>query len=289
MSHSGVHRPPLGGAARPPRFGQERGQALVEFIILFAALLLPLLVLMPMVAKYQDVQHTTQLASRYLAFDATSQSADPAQWKTPDRLSDEVRARFYGNPGADIASDKIVILANGQPFWTDPTGAGLVPNPSASVRVTTGQDGSGFGVADGFNKATDGDAFAESQGGYNVQSMLGLPARGVYTANVAVSLADLPSEVQGWFGGTYEPLDRIGLRVQARSSTVTASWVSSGPDDTINRLTNPQMVPTLPLKDVMEGVDQQFVSVIEAPGQITGPRIGKLDFWRDVVPTDRLR
>ena len=31
------------------------------------------------------------------------------------------------------------------------------------------------------------------------------------------------------------------------------------------------------------------VSIIDLPGRLSGPKLGKLDFWRDVVPEDRLR
>lgn len=54
--------------ARYPR--RQAGQALVEFLAM-AAPLLGLFLLMPMIGKYQDIAHATQMASRYAAFDAT--------------------------------------------------------------------------------------------------------------------------------------------------------------------------------------------------------------------------
>lgn len=46
--------------------GLQRGQALTEFLVISVAMV-PLFLLMPVIAKYQDVSHSTQMASRYSA------------------------------------------------------------------------------------------------------------------------------------------------------------------------------------------------------------------------------
>jgi hypothetical protein len=47
----------------------QHGQALVEFLVASMAIV-PLFFLIPVIIKYQGINNSTQLASRYVAFDA---------------------------------------------------------------------------------------------------------------------------------------------------------------------------------------------------------------------------
>lgn len=83
--------------ARYPR--RQAGQALVEFLAM-AAPLLGLFLLMPMIGKYQDIAHATQMASRYAAFDATVHNDAAGSSKPPAQLAAEVRRRYFSRPDA---------------------------------------------------------------------------------------------------------------------------------------------------------------------------------------------
>ena len=59
----------------------QAGQALTEFLVVALALI-PLFLLIPMIAKYQDIGHSTQMASRYAAFEATIRNDAHGAFKT---------------------------------------------------------------------------------------------------------------------------------------------------------------------------------------------------------------
>ena len=66
--------------------GSHAGQALTEFLVV-SLVLIPLFLLIPMIGKYQDISHATQLASRYAAFDAVLRNDSENAWKTPALLA----------------------------------------------------------------------------------------------------------------------------------------------------------------------------------------------------------
>ena len=100
------------------------GQALTEFLVVALALI-PLFLLVPMIAKYQDISHFTQLASRYAAFDAMTRNDSVSTWKPEAQLADEVRRRFFSNSDAPIKTGDVVgnFDANRNLFWSNPLAA----------------------------------------------------------------------------------------------------------------------------------------------------------------------
>ena len=120
--------------ARYPR--RQAGQALVEFLAM-AAPLLGLFLLMPMIGKYQDIAHATQMASRYAAFDATVHNDAAGSSKPPAQLAAEVRRRYFSRPDAPIKTGDTAgdFDAHRNPLWTDPAGNPLIPRfqPSRSA------------------------------------------------------------------------------------------------------------------------------------------------------------
>jgi hypothetical protein len=86
---------------------QQHGQALTEFLVVALAVI-PLFLLIPVIAKYQDINNATQMASRYVAFDAmTRNDTVSSGWKPVDQLAAEVRRRFFSNPDAPIKTDDV--------------------------------------------------------------------------------------------------------------------------------------------------------------------------------------
>lgn len=268
---------------------RQRGQALSEFILLVVGVGIPLLLLIPLIAKYQDIQHATQMASRYLAFEATTQSNDEAQWKLPQQLANEVRSRFFGNPAENIRSDVISSSASSEPFWTNPLGSGMIASPEVDVTVSTNKAGTGSGVADGFDAASDKNPFyGGSPDIPTIMDYTGLPARGIYTANIKVRLANMPFSL-GFGGPVYAPFDNIGIFITAQTGTLTASWAASGPQEVVRRLSNPDLIPSLQLQaDFAPGsANADIISAVELEN-IPPPKIGQLAPFIDIVPRDRL-
>lgn len=254
----------------------QKGQALTEFLVVSFALV-PLFLLIPIIAKYQDINNATQLASRYVAFEAITRNYAVSSWKPENQLANEIRRRFFSNRDApiktadgDAAGD---YTANQNLFWRDPKGNPLIKDFN-DVTVSFGSD----------NKPSHDGAFSSASDGkpFSVHDQLGLQARGIYTANVSVKLANLPAGLK-----FYEPFDKINLSMTRRTSIVIDPWTAKDPGQVDTRVGgNAAIFPAGQLQAVAQGIDAA-VAVIDL-GQ-TGPKLGRLDFWTDVVPEDRLK
>ena len=145
--------------ARYPR--RQAGQALVEFLAM-AAPLLGLFLLMPMIGKYQDIAHATQMASRYAAFDATVHNEAAGSYKPPTQLAAEVRRRYFSRPDAPIKTDDaagdFVVVTSGSTTNLD-TVSGFEPTEDKidlNALNLTGID-DGTSVSNAYTKVSDGD------------------------------------------------------------------------------------------------------------------------------------
>jgi hypothetical protein len=256
---------------------QQQGQALTEFLVAAVAII-PLFLLIPLIAKYQDINHTTQAASRYAAFEAMTRNDSVSTWKTPSQLADEVRRRFFSNPDAPIKTNDVAgdFQAHQNLFWRGPRNEPLIKEIRNDVQVSFGQSNS-TNHSGGFSGASDGTPFI-------LRSQLDLQARGIYTANVSVALVNMPDGLK-----FYEPFNQINLRVTRSTSLAIDPWTARSPQQVESKIArSPAVFPVGQLSAVSPIVDGA-VTLIELPGGIRGPRLGQLDFWRDVVPEDRLR
>ncbi|SDX80009.1 hypothetical protein SAMN04515617_10710 [Collimonas sp. OK242] len=264
-------------ALRAPALSGSEGQALTEFLVISVALL-PLFLLMPMIAKYQDIAHSTQMASRYVAFEAMTRNDAVSSWKPPEQLAAEVRRRFFSNPDAAIKTNDVAgdFKANQNLFWRDPQDAPLIKHFDSDVNVSFGPDHNSD-HSGGFTSASDGQPFL-------LKGPLSLQNRGIYSANVSVTLVNLPGDLK-----FYKPFDTINLRMSRSTSLLIDGWSGRDPGSVQDKLSNVEIFPGKALAPLSVVVDP-VVMVIELPGGITkGPKLGKLDFWQDVVPPDRLR
>jgi hypothetical protein len=258
-------------------FRPARGQALAEFLVLAAALM-PLFLLLPMIGKYQDIAHASQSASRYAAFDATTRNDGSSGWKPEAQLAAELRRRFFSNSEAPVKTNDTAgnFDAHRNPLWSGPRGDPLIADIDNDVILSFGA-GAGPNHASAFQATQDGAPF-------NRHTSFDLQARGIYRTNVTVRLANLPAGLR-----YYEPFDAINLVVSRSSSVLLDPWNSLSPDQTDGRVGNDQSIfPSAELQAVGNRVDSS-VAMIDAPGGARGPRLGQLEFWQDIVPSDRLR
>lgn len=260
----------------PWRFAQK-GQALTEFL-LSAAGLLSLFLLLPMIGKYQDIQHAVQMASRYVAFDAAAHNDSAGQWKTADQLQMEVARRYFSNADAPIKTgDKAGdFAADRKSLWNGPDGAPLLAKFDTDVKVRFGPKDTPD-PSQGFSDASDGGAFLLHQ-------RLSLKARGLYAGGVSVSLANLPAGIE-----LYEPFDQLNLQVTRRTTVLIDHWAGSGPGNVQSHLHDPIVNTGLLLKP-LRPVVAVAVKAAELPpwGKVPPPKLGELNFWQDTVPHDRL-
>ena len=261
---------------------RQRGQALTEFLVAAVALV-PLFLLIPLIAKYQDISHSTQMASRYVAFDAFTRNDSVSTWKSETQLAAEVRRRFFSNPDAPIKTDDVAgnFLANHNLFWRDPNGDVLIKDFGTDVRVSFGEKQAAT-HNEGFREGSDGSTFT-------LREPLQLRARGVYTANVSVALANMPAGLK-----FYEPFDAINLSVSRGTSVVVDPWAARSPSDIEAKIAaSPEVFPAGALQRVSPIVNAPVLTIdalrLPRDPEFSAPKLGKLDFWRDVVPDDRLK
>jgi len=261
------------------------GQALTEFLVV-ALVLVPLYLLMPMIAKYQDIAYQTLMASRYVAFDAAVNNEWQDTWKNPAQLAGEVRRRFFSTPAAPIKTNDTAgnFSAHRNPYWSSPKNEPLIADFDADVAVRFGQNlnqtqaGSLTAASDGepFNRA--GNTEVET----HIADQLGLKPTGVFTDGVTVRLANLPADV-----AAYQPFDKINLSVTRHTSVIVDGWAAADPEQVVKHIDSKLLVPATLLRPV-QPLTAALVGIAEA-GQVQTPRLGELEFWSDVVPPDRLK
>ncbi|MDB5822450.1 MAG: hypothetical protein JWR21_1154 [Herminiimonas sp.] len=271
---SGLARPQW---KTPPR---RSGQALTEFLLVSVALL-PLFLLIPLIGKYQDIATSTQLASRYLAFDTANR--DPGS-PPKDALQPaaQVRRRYFGQPGDVIETEDPLdrntdreIPANRA--WTNPHGGPLIRS-ATDVEISFGVASSTL-ASEGFEPAVDGVPFNLVP--LAKASQAGLPSRGVFRANVAVPLVNLSAG-----NPLLEPFDRIDLRIARQTSVAINGWTASSPQQVQQR--SGTLAAPIPALGAIETVLEFAVPVVDL-ANVKPPRFAQLDAWRDVVPADRLQ
>lgn len=244
---------------------RQRGQALTEFLVVALALV-PLFLLVPVIAKYQDIAHSSQLASRYAAFDATVNNDSTNGFKDADLLAQEVRRRFFSNIDAPIKSSDAPgnFKAHQNLFWRGPNDQPLIQDINAVAVAVESTNSTGDGVADAG------------------KSIFGLPDTPLQRGRVSVPLANLPAGIR-----SYEPFDEINLNVSRETILLVDGWsardlqavdtyVARGASAVADALGSVEPVLSLPF-------------MVFEMNKVDPPRIGDLSIWQDVVPGDRLR
>lgn len=260
-----------------------RGQALVEFLGL-ALVLVPIFLLLPMIAKYQDMVHSTEMAARYVAFDATIRNdAANGGWKPDGQLAGEVRRRFFSNPTAPIKTNDVPgdFKAHQNLFWRDPLNNSLIRSFDNDVGVSFGETAS-TNQAAGFRGASDDTVFVN-------HGALDLNARGIFRGNVSVTVANLPATLNGPTH-SYDGLKAINLVLRRHVDLVPDAWTAKNPNDVISHIDGGIVNPGV-IYASLSNIINPAVGLMEIPGGVCmtcGPKIGKLDYWREEVPTDRI-
>jgi hypothetical protein len=240
--------------------GLPLGQALVEFVVCAGALAL-LLVLIPVIGKYQDLSHTTQMASRYLAFDAALRGAQPQPFAPASRDS-RVRERFFEDPNAALQTQPATASATRppHPLWTRPDGQPLVTPQTPTHATVTLRTADGPGI-------------------WVLRDALDLRATGTLVAQVRQPLAAMPDDRP-----LLDGLRALDLQIERQMVLLADGWTSAGPSDTGAAVAHSTQIQTtlvqllaLPTQDIRGLLD---------PG-VPAPPVGQLSHWQHLVPADR--
>jgi len=263
----------------------QHGQALIEFFVAAIAII-PLFLLIPLIGKYQDISHATTMAGRYAAFDATNRNDVQGGWKPPAQLADEVRRRFFSNTDAAIKTNDTAgnFKANQNLLWVDQQNHPLIANFGKDISLSFGNESTSTHTSKDFSSASDGVLFNAT---IDFPSRLQVVPHGIYRANVSVKIANI-EPLSGPLN-TYKEFEKINLVMNRGTSLVIDPWSASSVAQAEQRFSgNNLLFPAGSLKKIANLLNRN-VQAVDLLGGIQGPQLGQLEFWRDVVPEDRLK
>ena len=138
------------GVDRRRAAAAQQGQALVEAVVLAAALV-PLLLAVPLIAKYQDIRHAAISASRTAAFECSIRPESCGAPQAQAVMADDVRRRHFARHDRDLPSDDAMAddpsAEERNRFWVDRRGASLLAGLSdVAVRVGVGESDAARGA-----------------------------------------------------------------------------------------------------------------------------------------------
>ncbi len=141
---------------------QQRGQAMVEFVVAAAAVLVPLFFILPLIGKYADINLTSVETARYVAWER-SVWHEPSNLPTgisipmgetfPSKsdltIRNEARVRFLGEMDAAVFSTSGQALSQSDlnTFWKDHDGADLITVSATDIEVPSLDETPGVGYS----------------------------------------------------------------------------------------------------------------------------------------------
>jgi hypothetical protein len=256
----------------PARF--QRGQAITEFVVAMLVLL-PLVLGVIYIGKYEDVKYSAIQASRYVAFERVLDPSSAPRHKTDPVLAEETRARFFTDPmpsnhGAVGYQDS----TQGRTLSTNWYGTGGDPaiNPISGIGVAV-QPATGLQIP--LNQAFDSLARAN----FDIKDP------GVAEADVTVPLANVVH---------FAPLSNLNLTIDAKTTVLTDGYNAGGADPGAPNNVHDRVyfdwgivLGKIPgLKTAMDAIDNSIVAKLgwQALSGTDGPRWGCVT--PDVVPSD---
>lgn len=268
------HLPP----ARPPR---QRGQALTELVVL-AAVLVPLFLLVPVLAKYIHLRHANQQAARAAAWDATV-SPDYAM---PDQQATQARLinRHFTAADAPILTSPAAAqpdAALGDVFYNTFSNQPLLERSDIQLAAYKNENAAGL--------MDDLLSVAEAAPGKFPPNK-----KGLVTAEVSVRPRNLRTS-DGRPAAYLAPFDSINLQMNARQTLLVDAWNARGPGQGSNPHERSvigqvqSLVPTSWVGDEFNKVIdfvEPVVNLIPFLRVITRLELGHIA--PDVVPHERL-
>jgi len=203
----------------------QSGQALVEALVAMIALV-PLMLLVVLLGKFQSMQQATIAASRTLAFECTVRPDDCSEAPARATLAEEARRRHFGRIDREIfTADTLGDAASAQernPLWTDRRAQPLLERYSdVSIEVRPSRFDAGRSTAIGRAAGEAGMLLDRLAG----PSRFGLSLdRGLATSLLHVRVSPSQKGNEG-----LDRLDSLPLLMHARVALVTDAWNASGP------------------------------------------------------------
>lgn len=206
----------------------QRGQSLVEVAVLGAALV-PLLLAVPLLAKYQDIRLAAIAASRNAAFECSVRLQACGEESAQAALTDSLRRRHFARHDRDLLSDDAIAsnppAAERNRFWVDRRGTDLLADFSdVSSRVTIGESDA---VQGAWSRGGAGAAAVRASSGLAGPGAFGLDvAGGLVTAEVRARVS-LHGTLAQWLA---KP-QGMALALTGRTAVIVDAWNASAGQD----------------------------------------------------------
>ena len=264
---------------------RQRGQALAEFTIAAAFVLIPLFLMIPLLGKFMDMKATTIQAARYAAWERTAWYGS-SEWavgqKSDAQIQSEVQQRFFSDaPTAPLRStdQNQTGAVGGKQLWHDHAGTSMLSTYSAGA----GQGGQTPGTMDVFLSGVKKIVNV-------IDSVLGtkfkLDMKSLYTSTVNLNTANTSAITLATGSGSSGFTAPNFVMSQV---LVANGWSANGPDfvkaqtEGLAVLSLAQRSPVKEVMDIVQTVIGTFVEELKTSSLKLGGEI-----LPDYVPPDRL-
>ncbi|HHO68847.1 MAG TPA: hypothetical protein ENK12_07435 [Gammaproteobacteria bacterium] len=275
-------------------YAGQRGQAMTEFVIGAAFVMVPLFIIVPTVGKYIDMKLASHQAARYGAweytvhyrdaddgssgFDAVARNRLPV--KSPTRVGQESLRRYYSDSAIPVSTggDRGGYReADANPLWVYHDGRALYQAPS---RLPVAASGPGAtpdplylsrGILAAF------DSWANVLG--SLLGAVGVDAR--FDADNMDGRFAFRVDAPVQEAATYTPLrvanrkplflQPLGLRMQSRAAVLTDAWGAGDADHALYQSRG--LVPTALLANPLIRTAQNVISVLLPGGELGSDKL----------------
>lgn len=260
---------------------QMQGQALVELAVA-AAVLVPLFLLIPIVAKFGHIKQMAQQAARNAAWEASVSGSHAL----PARQDAEHRALHLTFAAADAPIRSDVGSVAGRGAFDDQmlntfSGRKLLERDNLHVASLGQAESPGY-----VDEALVPIELATAANG-----KFRLNKQGYVTANIRLDVRDLKT-ADGAPARYLAPFDNLGIVLDRRQSLLVDAWNASGPRARGDGHSVVETVRPLVLTSKLEGLDKLLelfkppLDMLPVVGALGGLKLGTIE--PDVVPADKL-
>lgn len=235
---------------------KQQGQAIAEFNVTAAFLLVPLFIMIPLLGKYIDMKHSSVQAARYMAWERTvwfeqaPKYSSTASVKSATVLEKETLSRLFGNTDRPVSSQDKNTLSGDEVnlLWKDNGGRPLVEMDNVSATFSNGDENvpsRSYKALDTLTNSLDtaanklGDKLVDGLTWFNKQANKYLGVTPIKPVPKK-PLFDITSKFH--FEGYYQPevrvnvnnipyldvFDSLDLEMVSRAAIVTDAWYPAG-------------------------------------------------------------
>jgi len=268
--------------------GAQRGQAMTEFTIAAACVLVPLFLMLPFLGKFMDMKATSIQAARYAAWERTVWYGSN-QWesgqKSDQQIKNEVVQRFFNDTADKALKSADLNAPAGSPkaLWTDHAGTTILGNTNSTSAVSS-------------TPGTINTYLAIFRNGVNLvgavlDTKFKLDTSSLYTSTVTLTAAKTDAMALAWNGDVLKG-GNVGLTAPTfteKNVLVANGWSANGPAF-VKKQTEGLAVFNVfnrsPVSDVM-GPIQKVVGTFVEELKPSSLQLG-VEIKPDLVPPDRL-